>query len=253
MATVPRLFVISDLTENGIVAITKEQSHYLLKVMRLNTGDGVRVFNGRDGEWYAVIDEVMGKTALLKALRRERAQQGACELTLMFAPLKKTRTDFVVEKATELGVGTIQPVITARTQADKVRTDRLRALSMEAAEQTERLDLPEIGEPTRLIPAIEAFTHGPVYFCDEAGDEGDRPWGGDDGRAPPLQSLLSELEPGPAAILVGPEGGFTPEERNWLRQRDTVHAVGLGPRILRAETAALSALTIWQSILGDWR
>lgn len=253
MATVPRLFVVSDLTEHGIVAITKEQAHYLLKVMRLKSGDGVLVFNGRHGEWHAVIDEILGKTVLLKAQYQIRPQMAVIDLTLMFAPLKKTRTDFVVEKATELGARIIQPVMTARTQADKVRTDRLSALVMEAAEQTERLDVPEVMEPEKLFQAVQAYDAGPLFFCDEAGDPDNVAWGGEMRRQPPFQSVLGQVEPGPAAILTGPEGGFTPEERLWLLQQEHVHAVSLGPRILRAETAALAAITIWQSVLGDWR
>ncbi len=254
MATVPRLFVVSDLVEDGIVALEKDQAHYLLKVMRLGKGAQVRVFNGRHGEWDAVIDEVMGKSVFLKAARQTRGQSATPSLTLMFAPLKKTRTDFIVEKATELGVCVLQPVITARTQAERVRTDRLLVLATEASEQTERLDVPEVREPLKLTEAIGAWDAAmPLYFADESGEEEGRPWGGEAGRAPMFAEVLKQSETCTAGILIGPEGGFAPEERQFLRASAGIVPVGLGPRILRAETAALAAITLFQALVGDWR
>jgi 16S rRNA (uracil1498-N3)-methyltransferase len=254
MATVPRLFVVSDLVEDGIVALEKDQAHYLLKVMRLGKGAEVRLFNGRHGEWDAVIDEVMGKSVFLKAERQSRPQAETPQLTLLFAPLKKTRTDFIVEKATELGVSVLQPVITERTQAERVRTDRLAALATEAAEQTERLDLPEVCEPLKLGEALAAWdAAAPLYFADESGDEAGRPWGGEAGRAPMFAEVLRESSAQAAGILIGPEGGFSPAERDLLRATAGVTPVGLGPRILRAETAAVSAITLFQALCGDWR
>ena len=254
MSSTPRLFVTSDLAQDGFVAVDEGQAKYLSRVMRLRVGDGVRVFNGRDGEWDAVIDHLEGKTLLLKAKAQRRTQADGTNLTLLFAPLKKTRTDFVVEKATELGVAAIQPVFTARTQATRVNTERLQALAMEAAEQTERMDLPLIRPGAPLPQALDDLSAGvTLYFCDEAGDEEDAPWGGGRGRARPMVDVLAAREIGPAAILIGPEGGFSPEERRDLRQRTGTVPVGLGPRILRAETAAVAALTLWQAEHGDWR
>jgi len=254
MATVPRLFVVSDLVEDAIVALERDQAHYLLKVMRLGKGAQVRVFNGRHGEWDAWIDEVVGKSVLLKAGRQTRSQSATPALTLMFAPLKKTRTDFIVEKATELGVRVLQPVITARTQAERVRTDRLVALAIEAAEQTERLDVPAVREPLKLSEAIDAWDAAtPLYCADESGEEEGRPWGGEAGRAPIFADILGSSTVSTAGILIGPEGGFAPEERAFLRATDGIVPVGLGPRILRAETAALAAITLFQGLVGDWR
>jgi 16S rRNA (uracil1498-N3)-methyltransferase len=183
-----------------------------------------------------------------------REQATPPDLWLLFAPLKKTRTDFVVEKAVELGVREIRPVLTERCEAQAVRTDRLQRIAIEAAEQTERLDVPPVREARRLDLALKDWDPARLlYFCDEAGDEGDRPWGGEAGRAAPMADVL-KAAPAPAgAILIGPEGGFSPAERTMLRKLDFVRPVGLGPRILRAETAAAAALAIWQAVLGDWR
>lgn len=254
MASVPRLFVVADLVQDGIVALPKEQAHYLTRVMRLGLGDAVIVFNGRQGEWQAVIDEVIGKSVLLKVRLQRAEQRSECDLVLMFAPLKKARTDFVVEKATELGVAHIAPVITARTQAETVRTDRLTAIATEAAEQTERLSVPVIAEAEKLDAAVARWSpEHPIYYCDEAGDEEGERWGGQAGRGKPMLEALKGLEPTRSAILIGPEGGFSPDERAMLRARGNVIPVTLGPRILRAETAVVAALTIWQAALGDWR
>lgn len=254
MSSTPRLYVTSDLAEDGYVAVNEGQAKYLSRVMRLRVGDRVRVFNGRDGEWDGVIDHFEGKTLLLKVKAQRRTQSQGAGLSLLFAPLKKTRTDFVVEKATELGVASIQPVFTARTQPGRVNTDRLQALAMEAAEQTERMDLPLILPAVPLPQALDGLDRSvTLYFCDEAGDEADAPWGGTPGRARPMVDVLAAREIGPAAILIGPEGGFSPEERRDLRGRAGTVPVGLGPRILRAETAAVAALALWQAEHGDWR
>ncbi len=254
MSATPRLFVESDLVAKGFAALDDAQAKYLTRVMRLGVGDRVRVFNGRDGEWSATIDTLEGRSVLLKMDAQQREQVETTGLTLMFAPLKKARTDFVVEKATELGVSIIQPVMTARTQAARVRADRLQKIALEAAEQTERLDLPIVRDAIDLQGAIEAAVKAePVIFCDEAGDDADVAWGGEAGRGAPMAEALKALKPGSASILVGPEGGFSVEEREWLRSQSSTLAVSLGPRILRAETAAIAALVVWQSMLGDWR
>lgn len=255
MSSMPRLFVNSDLVAGDAFALNEEQSKYLIRVMRLGSGDPVRVFNGRDGEWRAQISKAEGRRADLVPVARLRSQQahGGARLTLLFAPVKKSETDFIVEKATELGAARIQPVITERTQTRTVRLDRFAKIALEAAEQTERLDLPEVSDAVSLDAALEALPSGtPVVFCDEAGDEADAPWGGQAGRAAPMADVLGELGNRPAAILIGPEGGFSPAERAFLRGRADTYPVSLGPRILRAETAAVSAMTLWQALCGDW-
>ncbi|MCI4644202.1 MAG: 16S rRNA (uracil(1498)-N(3))-methyltransferase [Hyphomonadaceae bacterium] len=254
MSFIPRLFVHSDLVRDGYAAVDEAQGKYLTRVLRLIEGAPVRVFNGRDGEWDAVIDTVEGRSVLLKLKDLRRSQAATPDLILLFAPLKKTRTDFVVEKATELGVSVIQPVMTERTQAARVRADRLQKIALEAAEQTERLDLPVVHEGKDLMAALEELpTECPLWFCDEAGDDPAAHWGGAEGHAPQMLETLKSHTAPRGAILVGPEGGFSPAERETLRARADVHPVSLGPRILRAETAAIAALTLWQSVLGDWR
>ncbi|MEL6957161.1 MAG: 16S rRNA (uracil(1498)-N(3))-methyltransferase [Pseudomonadota bacterium] len=254
MSAVPRLFVSADLTLNGYAALDEAQAKYLTRVLRLGVGGHVRVFNGRDGEWDAVIDTVEGRSVLLKAQQRLKEQGATPDLILLFAPLKKTRTDFVIEKATELGVCVIQPVMTERTQASRVRADRLQKIALEAAEQTERMDLPVVNDALPLAAALDALDPGrPAYFCDEAGENDEEPWGGREGRAAPMLDVLRASEGSSGALLVGPEGGFSPTEREMLRSRDQVVPVSLGPRILRAETAVVAALALWEAVLGDWR
>ncbi len=255
MSSRPRLFVPTDLAAGGPVALDEGQSKYLFRVMRLQVGDEVRVFNGRHGEWLARVSEILGKSAgILKVEEQLRQQKKLTDLNLLFAPLKKTRTDFVVEKATELGVEVIQPVITEYTQSERVRTDRLSNLAMEAAEQTERLNMPRVRDSMHLIQALQDLPRdGRLYYCDERGDDENEEWGGDENRARPMAEVLMEHGKGSAAILIGPEGGFSPKERKMLRSMEGVYPVSLGPRILRAETAAIAALTLYQAICGDWK
>lgn len=238
MAHIPRLFTQSDLTANVLVELPDGQAKYLTRVMRLAQGAVVRVFNGRDGEWQAEL-QVTGKSAALRAVKQTREQYLPPDLSLLFAPLKKARTDFVVEKASELGVRNIQPVITEYTQTSRVRADKLQAVATEAAEQTERLDVPAVHDAAPLTNALGNWPREkPLIFCDEAGDA-----------AP-----FSGIEQGQAGgILVGPEGGFSARERELLRSLDFVIPITLGPRILRAETATVVALTLWQTNVGDWR
>jgi len=251
MSTDPRLFVDAPLSEGAALTLERDQAHYLVSVMRRQPGDGVRVFNGRDGEWRAVLASAGKREARLELTERLRGQAVPPPLTLYFAPVKKARTDFIVEKATELGARAIIPVLTRRTNAERVRTDRLSALAREAAEQTERLDAPVIGEPLRLDALLDAWPQDQrLIFCDETGG------------APMLEALLAVREEGRGhkraddiqhwAILIGPEGGFAPEERERLRALPGVLPVSLGPRILRADTAAAAALALWQAVLGDW-
>lgn len=256
MSSTPRLFVSPDLCAGHVIALDDEQSNYLLRVLRLQVGAPVRVFNGRDGEWEACIDAVQGKRGSLQSVKQVRPQPPApaSAPVLLFAPVKKAETDFIVEKATELGVAKIWPVLTDRTQTRTVRLDRFHKIALEAAEQTERLDLPEVEDLQPLAAALDALSEGTrIVFCDERGDDSEAPWGGNTGRAGPIAEVLQGLPDVPVAILIGPEGGFTPDERAWLRGRADTVAVSLGPRILRAETAAVAALSVWQALKGDWR
>ncbi|MGY6627314.1 MAG: 16S rRNA (uracil(1498)-N(3))-methyltransferase [Oceanicaulis sp.] len=246
MSTDPRLFIDAPLSGGASLTLERDQAHYLVSVMRRQPGDTVRVFNGRDGEWRAALVSAGKREARLELADRLREQAAPPPLTLYFAPVKKARTDFIVEKATELGARAIIPVLTRRTNAERVRTDRLSALAREAAEQTERLDVPVIGEPLRLDALMDAWPQDQrLIFCDETGG------------APMLEALLAVREGGSGpeqhwAILIGPEGGFAPEERERLRALPGVVPVSLGPRILRADTAAAAALALWQAALGDW-
>lgn len=254
MSATPRLYVAPDLSEGADIPIDGDQAHYLTRVLRLEVGDPVRVFNGRHGEFEASISAVTKSTARLLLGGRMRAQAGVPDLWLLFAPLKKVRTDFVVEKAVELGAAEILPVLTERTDAETVRVDRLGRIAVEAAEQTERLDVPPVREAVKLEALLAKWdAQRLLIYADEAGDEGGRPWGGESGRAGPMAEVLAGMGDSPAAILIGPEGGFSPAERKRLRDLPFVRPVGLGPRILRAETAALASLVLWQSIRGDWR
>jgi len=238
--TLTRLYIDAPLSAGAVIDLPKEQSHYLGTVLRKREGEAVRIFNGQDGEWRAEITAMSKKTASLKAVEQLLVLKACPDITLCFAPVRKHRTVFIVEKATELGVRRFQPVITARTQFPKLNLLKMRAQTIEAAEQTERLDIPVIAEPQKLETLLEGWdADRTLIFADEAGD------------ATPAIDALQTLK-GPAAILIGPEGGFTPQEREALRAKDVVIPVSLGPRILRADTAALSLLTLWQAVQGDW-
>ena len=232
-----RLYVPDDLGEGVAVALDEGQSHYLVHVLRAETGNLVALFNGRDGEWLAEI--TAGKravTALCK--RRTREQAGVPDLWLAFAPIKKTPADYLVQKAAELGVAVLQPVFTRRTIVTRVNLERMAANAIEAAEQSERLTVPEVREPVDFDKLLAAWPQDRrLYFCDEGGD------------AQPLAHVAQAV---PVGILTGPEGGFDPAEREALRALPFVTPVTLGPRILRADTAALAALAIWQSAAGDF-
>jgi 16S rRNA (uracil1498-N3)-methyltransferase len=254
MSATPRLYVAPDLKGGGEVVLDGDQAHYLTRVLRLGAGDAVRVFNGRHGEFAAELAGSTKSTATLRLAERVREQSGVPDLWLLFAPLKKARTDFVVEKAVELGVAEIRPVLTERTDSETVRVDRLHRLAVEAAEQTERLDVPPVQEAVKLFTLLQTWPSDRVLiYADEAGDDAERPWGGPAGRANAVADVLRALPGGPAAVLIGPEGGFSPGERQRLRALSYVKPVSLGPRILRAETAAAAVLSLWQAIRGDWR
>lgn len=254
MSATPRLHVAPDLAEGADIPIDGDQAHYLTRVLRLEIGDPVRVFNGRNGEFDASVSASTKSTARLTLGARVREQAAVPDLWLLFAPLKKERTDFLVEKAVELGAAEILPVITERTDSKTVRVDRLARLAIEAAEQTERLDVPAVHEAVKLDSLLVKWNPARLLiYADEAGDDGGRPWGGETGKAGPMAEVLAGMGDSPAAILIGPEGGFSPAERKRLRQLPFVRPVGLGPRILRAETAAVAALALWQAVRGDWQ
>jgi 16S rRNA (uracil1498-N3)-methyltransferase len=235
-----RLFVTAPLGAGAAVPLDSDQVHYLRSVLRLAIGDHLALFDGRAGEWLAAI-EVLGKHAGIARLERQtRAQPVEPALWLLFAPVKRTRIDLIAEKATELGVTRLMPVMTRRTNVARVNTERLRAVAREAAEQTERLSVPEIVEPQRLDQALAAFpADRRLILCDETGT------------APPIAGALGQ-GPAPLGVLIGPEGGFAPDELDGLRKLPFVTPVGLGPRILRADTAAFSALAVFQALVGDW-
>jgi len=234
--TLPRLYLSQPL--RGDIDLSREQAHYLGTVLRKRVGDRIRVFNGRDGEWAGEVVSADRKSMKLSVMEQLRKSTPVPDIRLLFAPLRKHRTATVLEKATELGVRTIQPVITARTQYPKLNLERARSQIIEAAEQTERLDLPELCAPVALDAVFDEGRG--VLFADEAGD------------APMALDTLGAMSL-PLDILIGPEGGFTELERDMIRARAKVHPVNLGPRILRADTAAISLLTLVQATIGDWQ
>jgi 16S rRNA (uracil1498-N3)-methyltransferase len=237
-----RLFVPSPLSENAGVALGQDQSHYLANVMRQPVGATIALFNGVDGEWTATLEQVGKRGVLLKAVERTRPQGVTPDLELIIAVVKRTRLETIIEKATELGCRRIRLVFTDRTNAERVRIDRLAAIAVEAAEQTGRLDVPDVIEPAKLSKLVDGWdVKRRLLFCDEGGD------------AKPVIEALAGQRGGPWAVLIGPEGGFSPAEREQLRSLTYVTPATLGPRILRADTAAISALTLWQAAAGDWR
>ena len=253
-----RLFVPDPLQAAGEIAPREDQARYLVTVMRQRVGDAVLVFNGVDGEWCARLTEVSKRGCRLVVEAQVRSQSYPPDLELIISLVKRSRLETIVEKAAELGARRVRPVTTRRTNADHANVARLQAIATEASEQTGRLDAPKVAEPQALAALLEAWDPARrLMFCDEAGDDPNAPWGGETGRARPVLETLaaagSDIPPASFAILIGPEGGFAPEERAHLRSLPFVTAVTLGPRILRADTAAISALTLWQAAVGDWR
>ncbi|MEJ8406392.1 16S rRNA (uracil(1498)-N(3))-methyltransferase [Brevundimonas vesicularis] len=235
-----RLHVTSPLAAAAPVAPTLDQSRYLTQVMRLKAGDDLLVFNGRDGEWRCTVAEVLKKGVILRAEEQVRSQTFGPDLELIVAVVKKARVETIVEKAAELGARRVRLVLTKRTNADRIRLDRLDAIAEEAAEQTGRMDVPVVDDPIKLDALLDGWETGRrLMFCDETGG------------APAISSLRDAGE-GPWSILIGPEGGFSPEEGERLRSLPFTTAVSLGPRILRADTAAIAAMTLWQAAVGDW-
>lgn len=234
-----RLFVEHPLGPGQSVPLSADQAHYLFAVMRIGPGDGVALFNGRDGEWRADVAAVAKRGGTLTCVEQTRPLLLPPDLWLLFAPIKKARTDFIVEKATELGAARILPVQTEFTNSERIARDRLQAHAVEAAEQCGGTFVPEVAELQPLPRLLAAWPEGRrLLWADEA-------------LAGPAETLAA-LPRGPWAILIGPEGGFSAAERTRLRALPFVTPVGLGPRILRADTAAVAALALWQAALGDW-
>jgi 16S rRNA (uracil1498-N3)-methyltransferase len=231
----PRLFIEQPLTERGEIHVAGNPAHYLLGVMRLKEGAPVKLFDDISGEYLATVTSSGKRDLILTVEAKLRARENVPDLWLCQALVKKDRFDWIAEKACELGTARFVPVLTARCVVDKVKEDRLRTQMIEAAEQCERTALPEIAPLTKLELLLKDWPEGrTLYFCDERGGEPFAP------------------TPGPAAILIGPEGGFTDEENAAIRAHPSAVAVSLGPRILRADTAAVAALSIWMAAQGDW-
>jgi len=239
-----RLFVADDLAPGATFKLDHHQAHYLLKVLRMSVEDNVLVFNGRHGEWRAAIAEAGKKQCVVRAIEQIRGQTEPSNLHYLFAPLKQARLDYMVQKAVEMGVGALRPVITQHTQMPKIKMDRVRANAVEAVEQCGILSLPTVHAPVKLTDVITNWgmtdSDRRIIFCDEDDEAGD-----------PI-SVLRDIGQNPLAVLIGPEGGFSAEERALLNAQEFVTSMSLGPRILRADTAAVSALTLVQAVCGDW-
>ncbi|MGV7119161.1 16S rRNA (uracil(1498)-N(3))-methyltransferase [Sphingopyxis sp. 550A] len=237
-ASTPRLFTPLPLGPDAAPVIEGAAAHYLLNVMRLRVGDPLLLFDDRSGEWLGVIADAGKRSLTVRIERRTRARETVPDLWLCFAPVKKARLDWIIEKATELGIARLQPVITERTIVERVKRERIEAQIVEACEQCGRTALPELAEPVKLPHLLRDWpADRALLFADE---EGGTPFAAIDA-------------PAPAAILTGPEGGFTPREREALLGCSAVCRLSLGPRILRAETAAIAAVGLWMGLHGDWR
>jgi 16S rRNA (uracil1498-N3)-methyltransferase len=238
-----RLYIAEPLAGGATIELDSQAVHRLVRVLRLGDGAVLAAFNGRDGEWLCRLRVHGRRGAALEAIKQRRPPDSAADLWLVFAPIKRARLDWLVEKATELGVAVLRPVWTERTQPERLNRERLTTIAIAAAEQSERISVPEIAEPRALDRLIAAWPdERRLILCDETG-------GGT-----PIADCLAELaRPVPAAVLIGPEGGFADTELDALGKLPIVSRVGLGPRVLRAETAALAALAVFQAIAGDWR
>lgn len=236
-ASTPRLFVDFPLGPDAAPLIDGADAHYLLGVMRMKAGDPVLLFDNRSGEWLAIIADTAKRSLTLRIERQMRAIEKVPDLWLCFAPVKKARLDWIIEKATELGVARLQPVITERTIVERVKQERIEAQIIEACEQCGRTALPTLAEPVKLPQLLKDWpADRALLFADEAGGA-------------PLANIAA---PAPAAILTGPEGGFTTRERDMLVAHAAVRRITLGPRILRAETAAIAGVSLWMAQHGDW-
>lgn len=236
-----RLFVEGALSPGASVTTTSAQANYLLNVMRLRDGELILTFNGSDGEWLTEV-QATRRTCTLIAQSQTRPQTDGPDIVYLFAPLKKARLDYMVQKATEMGVAVLQPVMTRRTVAERVNLDRMRANAIEAAEQCGVLRIPEIKEPAKLSEVLLGWTpNRTLVFADEGAAV-----------ASPVYALCA-VSKGPVGLIIGPEGGFDEEERTILRSYPFVCPISLGPRVMRADTAAVAGLAIINAVLGDWR
>lgn len=241
-----RLYMNHTLCVDQDLVLDREQSHYLATVLRLKAGAKLALFNGKTGEWSAEVSIAEKRAVTLRIIEQITPPSPEPDVWLVFAPIKKTRIDFVAQKATELGASRLMPMFTNRTIAERVNTDRLHANAVEAAEQCERLTVPDVDSPRKLEAILDAWPpNRHIMFCDESLN------------GEPVLTALSNLrrnmpEPEPWAIFIGPEGGFDERERGQLNAIQHAHPVSLGPRILRADTAAMAALSIWQTVFGDW-
>jgi 16S rRNA (uracil1498-N3)-methyltransferase len=239
--TTPRLYVETPLSEGAEFALVQEQGHYLVRVLRQASGDAVALFNGRDGEWLGYLTTITKKSVHVRLERRTADVQAPPDIDYLFAPLKHARLDYVVQKATELGARRLRPVITQRTIAERVNLERMKANAVEAAEQCNLVFVPEVLEPLPLAKVLANWESSRcLIYCDETASIMN-----------PVEALKN-ITP-PAAVLVGPEGGFTSEERAHLKGLNFVIAISLGPRIMRADTVAIAALAVVQATIGDWK
>lgn len=237
-----RLFVTCKLEPGATVTLSKDQAHYLGNVLRLKQGDNLLLFNGREGEWWAELSAIGKKGAQARLDHQTRPQDEGPDLHYLFAPLKRARLDYMVQKATELGVSALRPVITRHTVAERVKTQRLLANAIEAAEQCGILRVPAIMEPENLTRLLGAWDEKRcLIFADEWAPHGS-----------PIETLKT-CRAGPLAVLIGPEGGFEREERAALLAKPFVLPISLGPRVMRADTAAVAALALVNAALGDWQ
>jgi len=237
-----RHYLSDDLAEGTEIVCNTSQADYFLNVLRLKSGSSILVFNGRDGEWRAELSQVKRNDCTLTMLQQVRPQASGPDIHYLFAPLKQARLDYMVQKATEMGVAVLRPVITQRTNVDGVNLERMRGNAIEAAEQCGILRIPMVEEPVKLGPVLDEWDPArALIYCDEAASEHS-----------PVETLAG-VASGPMGVLVGPEGGFGAEEQDMLRRQSFVVPISLGPRVLRADTAAVAALALVNAVLGDWR
>jgi 16S rRNA (uracil1498-N3)-methyltransferase len=237
-----RLYVDADFGAGTLIRCSDDQANYLRNVLRLTPGSTLLVFNGREGEWLARIEFAGKRGCALEPLHQVRSQQAGPDIDYLFAPLKRARLDYMVQKAVELGAARLVPVLTERTVAERVNLTRMRANAIEAAEQCGILRIPEIAEPDSLGRVLSHWdARKPLVFCDESAQP-----------QSPL-AVLGELAPGPMGVLIGPEGGFSQAERQMLTSQPFTVQLSLGPRIMRADTAAVAALALVNAVVGDWR
>lgn len=246
-----RLYIDQPMSEGAFIELSREQANYLLNVLRLPEGAAVAVFNGVEGEWRGVVHKTGKRAAQLELEALIQPQTIATDLHYLFAPLKRARLDYMVQKAVELGVSRLTPVITQHTNVERVNLERMKANAIEAAEQCEILTLPEIDEPVKLEPLLTRWEpERRIVFCDEGIDFNNESGAGE--QKGPL-AALEQLKGQKIAVLIGPEGGFSSSERDLLLSQSFVKAISLGPRIMRADTAAVAALSLVNAVIGDWR